>query len=74
MNHTAKTEKEKRDAESSQEKPSDSNIDIHILRNRYSDGLDPDRTMSRILVTKQMCSLQETTRSHELSRELKLAE
>lgn len=51
MNHTAKTEKAKHDAESSQEKSSDSNIDIHILRNRYSDGLDPDHTMSRILVT-----------------------
>jgi hypothetical protein len=34
MNHTAKKEKEKSDAENSKEKPSDSNIDIHILRNR----------------------------------------
>ena len=58
MNHTAKTEKEKSDAESSQEKPSDSNIDIHILRNRYSEGLDPDRTMSSILVRWQMRSVQ----------------
>jgi hypothetical protein len=74
MNHTAKTEKEKSDAESSQEKPSDSNIDIHILRNRYSDGLDPDRTTPRILVTWQVRSLQETTVSYELSCELKLAE
>ena len=47
MNHTAKTEKEKSDVESSQEKPSDSDIDIHILRNRYSEGLYPDCTMSK---------------------------
>lgn len=74
MNHTANTEKEKSDAESSQEKPSDSNIDIHIFRHRYSDGLDPDRTMPRILVTWQMRSLQETAVSYELSCELKLTE
>jgi hypothetical protein len=60
MNHTAKTEKERSVAESSQEKPSDSNIDITTLRNRYSDGLDPDSTMYRILVRWRMRSLQET--------------
>jgi hypothetical protein len=74
MNHTAKTEKEKSDAESRQEKPIDSDIDIHILRNRYSECLDPGRTMSRILVTWQMRSLQETTIYYELSCELKLTE
>jgi len=47
MSDTAKTEKEKSDVESSQEKPSDSDIDIHILRNRYSEGLYPDCTMSK---------------------------
>lgn len=58
MYHAAKTEKGKSDAESSQEKPSDSNIDIPILGNRYSDGLDPDCTMSRILVRWKMCSVR----------------
>lgn len=74
MNHTAKTEKEKSDAESSQQAPSDSNIDIHILRNRYSDGFDSDHTVSRIVVRWQMRSLQETTVSCELSCELKVTE
>jgi hypothetical protein len=74
MNHTAKTEKEKSDAESSQEKPSDSNIDITTLHNRYSEGLDPDRTMSRILVRWKMRSVQETADTYELSCELKLTE
>lgn len=46
---------------SSKEKSSDSNIDIHTLRNRYSDGLDEDRSMFRILVRWQMRSVVETT-------------
>jgi len=71
--HSKDREREN-DAESRQEKPIDSDIDIHILRNRYSECLDPGRTMSRILVTWQMRSLQETTVTYELSCELKLTE
>jgi hypothetical protein len=74
MNHTAKTEKEESDAKSRQEKPIDSDTDIHILRNRYSECLYPGRTMFKILVTWQIRSLQETTVSYELLCELKLTE
>jgi cytochrome bd-type quinol oxidase subunit 2 len=45
-----------------------STIDIHTLRNRYRDGLDPDGSMSSLLVRLKIRTVQEAAVSYGLLR------